>query len=75
MARDEKGGKEMSLHDYKISLELSKDDPPFAALIMAAMRKADTRNLAKLERCWSWIGTELKQRYNSPGGILQSDVG
>ena len=29
----------MSLHSYEVSKELMKDDPPFSALIMAAMIK------------------------------------
>ena len=37
----------MSLHSYWASIKLSKDDPPFSALIMAALRKADTDNAAR----------------------------
>lgn len=32
----------MSLFDYRAAAEISKTDPPFYALIMAAMSKADT---------------------------------
>ena len=60
----------MSLHDYKVSQQLSMADHPFYALIMAAMRQADTDNLRKLAREWPGIYTELKQRYDAPGGLL-----
>ena len=38
----------MSHYDYEVSRELVKDDPPFAALIMAAFRKADSYNTERL---------------------------
>jgi hypothetical protein len=44
----EKGGEEMTLIDYQLSLLLEMKDIPFYALIMAAMRRADTSNLKKL---------------------------
>lgn len=63
----------MSLFDYRASLDLGKGDPPFYALIMAALRKADTMNAAKLRRAWPEIYDEFEARYNAPGGILPSD--
>ena len=55
----------MSFHSFRAALELSKDDPPFYALIMAAMLKADTTNLAKLKHAWPEIWIELDARYHS----------
>lgn len=55
----------MSLYDYRAALGLSKEDPPFASLIMAAMMKADTNNARLLREAWPEIWTELDRRYNS----------
>ena len=63
----------MSLHGYLYSLELSKDDPPFYALIMAAMRKADTINTAKLKATWPDVYEELEKRYWAPGGLIDGE--
>jgi len=60
----------MSLFDYHKSLELVAEDVPFYALIMAAMRKADTDNERFLRDAWPEIWDELKARYNSPGGKI-----
>jgi len=63
----------LSLHAYQESLKLSKDDPPFYALIMAAMRKADTQNLARLKGAFPETWHELKERYNAPSGKLSGE--
>jgi len=63
----------MSLYDYEISKQLSKDDPPFAAIIMAALRKADSNNFMLLEAAWPEITAEMKARYNAPEGRLEGD--
>lgn len=63
----------MSLFDYKASLKISVEDPPFYAIIMAAMRKADTNNLEKLMRAWPKVWKELKLRYCMRGGILPGE--
>ncbi len=63
----------MSLYDYEMSREISATDPPFAALIMAAMRKADTQNTYWLRRGFPEIHKELAQRYISAGGLLDGE--
>lgn len=63
----------MSLYDYQVSQQLAKDDPPFAALIMAALRKADSYNAYLLEECWPEICGEMRARYDAPGGRLPED--
>ena len=63
----------MSYHEYAVSRELGMADPPFYALIMAAMRKADARNLRKLVAVFPEVYQELQDRYNAPGGYLQTD--
>ncbi len=60
----------MGLHEYVISKELSADDPPFYALIMSAIRKADDINLEKLEAGWPEVVDEMRRRYDAPGGAL-----
>jgi len=61
------------LVDYHISLKLHMKDIPFYALIMAAMRKADSDNIEKLKQAFPDIWAELQKRYNAPGGIIKSD--
>lgn len=63
----------MSLHSYQVSLELTKNDPPFSALIMAAMRKADTNNAQLLVAAFPEIWDELSERYWSPGGLIAGE--
>jgi hypothetical protein len=52
-----------------------KGDPPFSALIMAAMRRADTDNLHKLKLAFPEIWSELDERYWTPGGLIASEGG
>lgn len=63
----------MSLFDYETGREIAMKDPPFYAIIQAAMRKADTNNTAKLQAMWPDVWKELQKRYNAPGGIIPSD--
>ena len=63
----------MSLYDYRESLEISRKDPQFYALIMSAMRKADTNNMEKLRHMWPETYVEFELRYHAPGGILPGD--
>ena len=63
----------MSLHDYHASAFLASQDIAFYALIMAAMRRADTRNLQLLRTAWPEVWAELQARYNAPGGTLDTD--
>jgi len=60
----------MSWLDYRSSLILAAQSPSFYALIMAAMRQADTDNLMLLEAAWPLVSAELRQRYDAPGGFL-----
>ncbi len=63
----------MSLYDYRISLEIAKKDYSFYALIMAAIRKADTVNLEKFKSAWPEIYRDFVQRYNAPGGLIENE--
>ena len=63
----------MSYHEYMASKEIGAEDPPFYALIMAAMRKADSYNARRLREAWPEVWAELDARYNASGGILPSD--
>ena len=63
----------MSLYDYEQSRKLGATGQPFYALIMAAMRQADTDNLTRLRMVFSNVWTELEARYNSPGGMLPGE--
>ena len=60
----------MSLYDYQQSITIASQDYPFYALIMAAMRQADTANLAELRYAFPAVYEELVNRYSAPGGAL-----
>ena len=64
----------MSYYDYRVSASLELRDVPFYALVMAAARRADTTNLAKLRRAWPEVVAELEARYNAPGGLLPGEA-
>ena len=63
----------MSLYCYRESIKLLDGDHDFEALIMAAMRKADTYNTERLKLMWPEIWEDLQARYNAPGGLLPGD--
>lgn len=63
----------MSRFDYLMSRRLQAQDPSFDSLIMAAYRKADTYNAAKLEIAFPAICQELRERYDAPGGYLKGE--
>jgi len=65
----------VSLFDYQASQELAAQDVPFYALIMAAMRRADSDNIELLREAWPGVWSELMARYNAPGCRLPSDRG
>jgi hypothetical protein len=61
------------VYDYWQSLCLEAEDASFTALIMAAIRKADTVNLGRLKMMFPDIWTEFERRYYAPGGFLPED--
>ena len=63
----------MSYFDYEMSKRIAAEDYPFYALIMAAMRQADTNNLLRLQEAFPEIWAELKYRFMSPDGIHPMD--
>ena len=63
----------MSLYDYRESQEIDAKDFGFYALIMAAMRKADTDNTFLLRSAFPETFEELQARYNAPGGLLPGE--
>ncbi len=60
----------MSLYDYEASQRIAARDDPFYALIMAAMRKADTDNTEKLRTAYPEVYDELNRRYRAMGGCI-----
>lgn len=64
----------MSLFDYHCSLQLAAEDYPFYALIMAAMRQADSDNIIYLRNAFPETWAELQARYNAPGGAIEGEV-
>jgi len=63
----------MSVHEYRSSLEIKKRHYPFYALIMAAMRQADTDNAFRLRCVFTEVWDELQERDNAPGGYLEGE--
>jgi len=63
----------MSLYDYEESKRIAAQDFCFYALIMAAMRQADSNNLEALCRAFPQVYSELRERYNTRGGRLPED--
>lgn len=70
--KSRKGAHQMCLFDYRRSLAISNE--PFYALIMAAMRVADSDNLAKLRTIFPGIYDELLLRRNAPAGYLPDEI-
>lgn len=64
----------MSLYDYQVSKKIAAEDYPFYALVMAAMRQADSDNMEKLHTAFPLVYEELSLRYNAPGGFLPEDA-
>lgn len=62
----------MSHYDYVRSRALTGE--PFYALIMAAMRRADSANRWRLREQFPEVWDELEKRYNSPGGLLEGEA-
>jgi hypothetical protein len=63
----------MALYDYEKSKEIDALRPSFAAIIMAAARKADSDNSVRLQLAWPDLCEELQARYNAPGGLLPGE--
>lgn len=60
----------MSLHAFHVALALRDRDVPFAALIFAAMLRADTDNAVALAAAFPGLQAECAARYDAPGGAL-----
>lgn len=61
------------LYDYELSRQIAASNPPFDALIFAAIRKADETNVAKLRDGWPHLWDEFYARYHTLGGRLPED--
>lgn len=63
----------MSRHDYERSGAIAASGEPFAALVMAAMRRADSANYERLKGAFPEIERELRERYHAPGGRIGAE--
>ena len=63
----------MSYFDYRVCLDVTARDYPFYSLIMAAMMRADTRNIELLKQAFPATWAELDARYHAPGGRLDGE--
>lgn len=64
----------MNHYDYQSSRDIGYLNPPFAALIMAAYRRADSLNAEALRAAFPDITAELQARYDAPGGFLPGET-
>jgi len=64
----------MSRYSYMQSKELESSGYTFEALIMGAIRQADSINLEKLQSAFPDVYHELKTRYNAPGGFTTAEL-
>lgn len=64
----------MSYYDYQASKVIDAEDYPFYALVMAAMRKADSDNARALCHAFPSTWSELQDRYAAPGGFLPGEA-
>jgi hypothetical protein len=69
----ERGRLIMTRYDFDTSRALAAADVPFEALIMAALRRADSSNAATLRAAFPVLAAETQERYDAPGGILRTD--
>lgn len=63
----------MSHYEYEESQQISARNYGFYALIMSAMRQADTDNTCRLRQAFPEVWAELEARYHAPGGVIASD--
>lgn len=64
---------DVSHFDYEASKAIALKDYPFYALIMAAMRQADTDSTEKLQVAFPDTWKELQVRYHTAGGLLPEE--
>lgn len=64
----------VSHYDYESSKVIAASAFPFYALIMAAMRQADSNNVVKLREAFPDVWDEFYARYKAPGGLLADDM-
>lgn len=63
----------MSLYDYERSIEVVAKGYPFYALVMAAMKVADSDNIEKLMLIFPRTYYELQERSHFPGGLVSEE--
>lgn len=62
-----------TVHDYEYARRLVAQDPPFWALVIAAMRRADTNNERALREAFPQVWEELDRRYHAPMALLEGE--
>ena len=63
----------MSLEDYRVATRLDAEGIPFLALLMAAVKRSDPTNSARLSRAFPEVEDELRRREKQPDGRLPSE--
>ena len=65
----------LDLVAYRAGVEISRQDPPFAALIFAALYRADSTNARIIRAVYPGIASTGQARYDAPGGVLPHEHG
>ena len=55
---------------YHAGVKISRADPPFYALLVALMLRADSYNAERLRLAFPDDWDEVQRRYDAPGGVL-----
>ncbi|MFN2345595.1 MAG: hypothetical protein ABR616_07755 [Dermatophilaceae bacterium] len=63
----------LDLYAWDLSVDLARNDVPIAALLAAALLRADSANAAKLRAAWPTLTAVTQLRYDAPGGRLAQD--
>ena len=63
----------LDLPAYRTAVDIWSADPPFAALIAAALYRADDGNAALIRAVWPDIAATTQARYDATGGQIEGD--
>ena len=64
----------LSLHAWTHAVTLYRADVPITALLAAALLRADTGNATLIRACWPQLAVDTQTRYDTPGGLLPSEI-
>lgn len=63
----------LDVHAFRLGMGIARQDPPFAALILAALYRADSTNARIIRAVFPTIAATGQARYDAPGGVLHGE--